>query len=52
MAQEKFIKWSLMIFTAHQMSGSIKSVRWAGQGRACGLYGEKGKCLQGFGGET
>jgi hypothetical protein len=26
----KFIKWSGMIFTAHQISYSIKIMRWAG----------------------
>ena len=40
MTQEKFVEWSLMIFTPHQISDSIKSIRWAGH---VAYMGKKGK---------
>jgi len=35
----KFIKWSLMIFTPHQISDSIKIMRWAGHVACMGKKG-------------
>ena len=47
MTQETFIKWSLMIFTPHQISDSIKNVRWAGHVACMGKKGNAYRVLVG-----
>jgi hypothetical protein len=45
--QEKFIEWSLVIFTPHQISDSIKSVMWAGHVAYMGKKGNAYRVLVG-----